>query len=85
MSINFHGRPNTGMADGFGEGGQIKVGIVLVLDVIMGHISMPQAVHSNIVSQANLLADLTMTLAGTTADTTAKGKIGRSETAENSV
>ena len=29
------------MTDGFGEGSQVEVGIIFVLDVIVGHISMP--------------------------------------------
>jgi len=40
QGIYLHGCPNAGVADGFGEGSQIKIGIVLVLDVIMGHVSV---------------------------------------------
>ena len=40
VGINFHGCPDTGVSDGLGEGGKIEVGIVFVLDVIMGHIGM---------------------------------------------
>ena len=48
MCINFHGCPNAGVTNGFGEGGQIEVGIVLVLDVIVGHIGMPESMHGHI-------------------------------------
>ena len=66
MCIDLHGCPNAGMANGFGEGCQIEVGIVLVLDIVVGHIGMPEAMHGNVVRQTNLLADLPVALAGTT-------------------
>ena len=65
------------MTDGFGEGSKIEVGIVLMLDIVVGHIGMAKAVNSYIMSQTNLLADLPMALAGTAADATAEGEIGR--------
>ena len=77
VGINFHRRPDTGVTDGFGEGRQIKIGIVLMLDVIMGHISMPEPMHGHIMGQANLLADFSVSLTGAAADTAAKGEVGR--------
>ena len=41
------------MADGFGEGGQIKIGIVLMADVIVGHIGMTKTVHSYLMRQTD--------------------------------
>ena len=49
MSINFHGCTNTGVANGFGEGGQIEIRIVFVLDEIVGHVGMAKSVHGHIV------------------------------------
>jgi hypothetical protein len=49
VGINFHGGPDTGVTDGFGEGSKIEVGIIFMLNVVMGHIGVPKAVHSNIV------------------------------------
>ena len=63
------------MTDGFGEGGQIEIRIVFVPDVIMGHIGMPKAVHSHLMCQTDLLADLLMGLIGAGADTAAKGEV----------
>ena len=78
MGVDFHGRPDAGVTDGFGEGCQIEVRIVLVLDVVMGHVGMAKSVDGNSMSQADFLADFSMSLAGTAADTTAEGKVGRS-------
>ena len=64
MGIDLHGGSDTGVADGFGEGGQIEVRVILMLDVIVGHISMPQTMHSNIVGQTDFLADFPVALAG---------------------
>ena len=77
MSIDFHGGSDAGMTDGFGEGSKIEVGIVFVLDVVVGHIGMAKAVNSYIMSQTDLFADLPVTLAGTAADTTAEREVGR--------
>ena len=49
-----------------------------MLDVVVGHIGVAQAMHCDVMSQADLFTDLPMPLAGTTADTTAKGEVGRS-------
>ena len=43
------------MSNGFGEGSQVEVGIVFVLDVIMGHVGMAKAVNSYIMSQTDFL------------------------------
>ena len=43
----------------------------------MGHVGTAKAVNSYIMRQTNLLADLPMALAGTAADATAEGEIGR--------
>ena len=40
MGIDLHGSSDTGVADGFGEGCQIEVGIVLMLDVVVGRVSV---------------------------------------------
>ena len=77
MGVNFHSCPNAGVADGFGEGSQVEVGIILMLDVIMGYIGMPKAVNRDRVGQTDLFADLPVTLAGTAADTTAEREVGR--------
>lgn len=66
------------MTNGFGECSQIKVGIVLMLDIIVGHIRVTKAMHSNIVGQADLFTDFSVRLAGAAADTATKGEIGRS-------
>ena len=50
MCINLHSGTDTGMTDGFGEGSQVEVGIIFVLDVIVGHISMTKAVDGDGVS-----------------------------------
>ena len=50
VSIDFHGCPDTGMANGFGESGQVEVGIIFVFDVVVGHIGMAKTMHGNIVS-----------------------------------
>ena len=68
MSIDLHGRPDTGVPNGFGEGGQIEVRVILMLDVIVGHVGMAKAVNSYIMSQTDLFTDLPMALAGTAAD-----------------
>ena len=65
------------MTDRIGECSQIKVGIIFVLGVVMGHISMSETMNSDIVSQANLLTYLSMSLAGTATDTTAEGEFRR--------
>ena len=57
MGIDLHGGSDTGVADGFWEGGQIKVGIILVFDEVVRHISMSQTVHRDRVGQADLFAD----------------------------
>ena len=49
VGIDFHGCTNTGVANGFGEGGQIEIRIVFVLDVIVGHVGMAKSVHGHIV------------------------------------
>ena len=77
MRIDFHGSSDTGVTDGFGEGSKIEVGIVFVLDVVVGHIGMAKAVNSYIMSQTDLFADLPVALAGTAADTATKGEVGR--------
>ena len=76
MGIDLHGGSDTGVADGFGEGGQIEVRVILMLDVIVGHISMPQTMHSNIMRQTDFLADFPVALASAAADTAAEGEIG---------
>ena len=73
MCINLHSGTDTGMTDGFGEGCQIEVRIIFVLDVIVGHIGMAKAMDGDIVGQANLFADLPVALAGTAADAAAEG------------
>ena len=49
MRIYLHGCPDTGVSYGFGEGGKIKVRIIFVLDVIVGHVGMAKSVHGHIV------------------------------------
>ena len=66
------------MTDGFGEGSKIEVGIVLMLDIVVGYIGMPEAMHGNVVRQTNLLADFPVALAGAATDTAAKGEVRRS-------
>ena len=61
MGIDFHGCPDAGVADGFGEGGQIEVWIIFMLDVIMGHVGMAKSVNSDIMGQTDFLADFPMT------------------------
>lgn len=65
------------MSNRFGKGGQIEVGIILVLDIIMGHISMPESMHGHIVRQPDLLTNLSVALAGAATNTAAKGEVGR--------
>lgn len=78
VSIDLHGCPNAGMANGFGEGCQIEVGIIFMLDVVVGHIGVPKTMDGDIVSQSDLLTDLPVALAGAAADTAAEGEIGGS-------
>ena len=75
MGIDLHGGSDTGVADGFGEGCQIEVGIVLMLDVVVGHIGMAKAVNSYIMSQTDLFADLPVALAGAATDAATKGEV----------
>ena len=75
MGIDFHGSSDAGVTDGFGESGQIEVWIVLMLDVIVGHIGMPESMHGDIVRQTDFFTDLPVTLAGAAADTTAEGEV----------
>ena len=77
MGIDFHGCADAGMADRFGESGQIEIRVVFMLDVIVGHIGVPESMHGDIVSQTNLLANLAMRLAGAAADTATKGEVRR--------
>ena len=49
MGINFHGCPDAGMANGLGEGSQVEVGVILMLDVIVGHIGVAKTMDSDIV------------------------------------
>ena len=77
MGIDFHCRSYTGMADRFGESGQIEIRVVFMLDVIVGHISVPESMHGDIVSQTNLLTNFSVSLAGTAADTATKREVGR--------
>ena len=78
MGINFHGSADAGVPDGFRECCQVKIGIVLVFDIIVGHISMSEAVDGYFVGQSYLFADLSMGLICTGANTTTKGEIGGS-------
>ena len=45
-------------------------------DVIVGHIGVPKTVHSHLMRQTDLLADLFMGLIGAGADSAAEGKVG---------
>ena len=49
MGIDFHGCPDAGMANGFREGCQVEVGIIFMLDVVMGHIGVAKTMDSDIV------------------------------------
>ena len=75
VRIDFHGSSDTGVTDGLGEGSKIEVGIVLMLDVVVGHVGMTKAVNSYIMSQTDLFTDFPMPLAGTAADATAERKV----------
>ena len=77
MGINFHGSADAGVPDEFRECCQVKIGIVLVFDIIVGHIRVAKAVHSDIVGQTDLFTDFSVRLAGAAADTATKGEIGR--------
>ena len=48
-----------------------------MLDVVVGHIGMSKTVNGNVMGQANLLADFSVTLTGTATDTAAKREVGR--------
>lgn len=75
MGIDLHGGSDAGVTDGFGEGGQIEIRIVFMTDVIVGHIGVPKAVHSHLMCQTDLLANLLMGLIGAGADTAAEGEV----------
>lgn len=49
MGIDFHSGSDTGMSDRFGEGSQVEVGIIFMLDVVMGHIGVAKTMDSDIV------------------------------------
>ena len=49
VGVDLHGGADAGMADRLRKCGQVKIGIVLVLDVVVRHIGMPQAVHGDFV------------------------------------
>ena len=66
------------MTNGLGECSQIEVGIILMLDIVVSHMGMPETVHGDIVSQSNLFADYPMALVCTGADTAAEREVGSS-------
>ena len=66
------------MPNGLGECSQIEVGIILMLDIVVSHIGMAKAMHSDIVRQTDFLADFSVTLVCTGADTAAEREVGSS-------
>lgn len=52
MGVNPHGGSDAGMTCGFGEGCQIEVRVIFVLDIIVDYIGMAKPVDGNIVGQA---------------------------------
>ena len=77
VRVNLHGSSDAGMPNIFAKCGKVKIRIVFMVQIIVGHISVPESMHGDIVSQTNLLANLTMRLAGAAADTATKGEVGR--------
>ena len=75
MRVNLHGCADAGMADALGEGGEVKVGIIFVVQIIMRHIGMPETMDGYVVCQADCLAYLPMRLIGAAA---ASASIGES-------
>ena len=52
------------MSDGLGEGGKIEIRVVLVFDIVMGHVGVSESVDGDIVGQTDFLADLMVCLVG---------------------
>ena len=77
MSVYLHSGPNTGMADRLGKSGKVKIRIVLVVEIVVGHIGMPQAMDIDGMGEADGLADFSVGLQGAGMDGAAKGKCGR--------
>ena len=75
MGIDLHRCSDAGVSDGFGEGGQIEIRVVLVFDIVVGHIGVSKSVDGDIMSQTDLLADFMVRLVGAGADTAAKGEV----------
>ena len=76
MGVYLHSGPNTGMADRLGKSGKVKIRVVLVVKIVVGHIGMPQAVDIDCMGETDGLADLSVGLQGTGMDGATKGKCG---------
>ena len=61
VGINLHGGPDAGMTDRLGDCCQIKIRIIFVLDVILGHIGMAEAMYSIaifVLAQSHITANI---------------------------
>ncbi len=52
------------MSDALGESRQIKVGIVLVLQIIVGHVAVPETMDSDSMGEFDRLTNLVVGLIG---------------------
>ena len=62
MGVNFHRRSDAGMADALAECGKVKIRIILVVQIIVSHIGMSEAMHRDRMRKANSLANLSVCL-----------------------
>ena len=62
VRINFHGGSDAGMPNTFAKGGKIKIRIVFVMQIIVGHISVAEAMHRHRMGKTNRFANLSMGL-----------------------
>lgn len=58
MGVYLHGGPNTGMADRLGKSGKVKVRVIFIVQIVVGHISMPQAMDIDGMGEADGRTDL---------------------------
>ena len=78
MGINLHSGADAGMTDGLAKSSKVKIGIVFVVQIIVGHIGMSEAMHRDRMGKADDLANLSMGLQGAGMAAAAKGERRRS-------
>lgn len=77
VCVNFHCRADAGMSDALRKGSQVKIGIILVLQVVVCHIGVPEAVNGDGMGEADCFTNLVMGLIGASGIATAEWIGGR--------